>query len=297
MNIQDLYTFTSSIEEIKDVGATDFHSYLRMFAIRVKRIYPKCSFGYVNVMSGGDYKKNIIHVYHKDSPYTAGVIGYGNFKRNQEGDNKFTVFSRKINNARYSYGEQQHMRSSQNIKVAERHARTYLRNWTVLEVAEHHQRTVRQHWRDTVDDLGSKIRDRFYALQKDRAAFMTELVALRTAGHTYVNAEFGNRVDALLESHDARLEQERERSPSITSVIVQPKGDSNLFHVVRCNDVSNFDVGWVGYHHAPYDDNTLPDDIAGKLAMLSMCEPDQWVDNVGCRVDSTVFFVVNASVS
>ena len=296
MNTKDLYTLTSSIEEIEDVGATDFHSYLRMFAIRVKRIYPKCSFGYVNVMSGGHHKKNIIHVYHKNSPYTAGVIGYGNFKRNQEGDDTFTVFSRKINNAKYTYGEQCHMRSSKNLDVTERHARTYLRDWAVLEVAKHHQRTVRQHWCDTVDDLGSKIRDRFYALQKDRAAFVTELLTLRTAGHTYVNAEFGSKVDALLEVHDARLEQERERSPSITSVIVQPKDGSNLFHVVRCDNLSNHDAGWMGTD-APYDDNTLPEDIAGKLAMLSMCEPDQWVDNVGYRIDSTVFFVVNASVS
>ena len=293
MNIRDLYTLTSSIEEIKDVGATDFHSYLRMFAIRVKRIYPKCSFGYVRT---GDYKKNIIHVYHKDSPYTAGVIGYGNFKRNQEGDNTFTVFSRKISNGKYSYGEQECMFSSKNIDVAERHARKYLRGWTVLEVAEHHQRTVRQHWCDTVDSLGSKIRDRFYDLQKDKAALVTELATLRAAGHTYVNAEFGSRVDALLEAHDARSEQERERSPSITSVIVQPKDGSNFFHVVRCDDLSKFNAGWVGTD-TPYDDNTLPEGIAGKLAMLSMCEPDQWVDNVGCRMDNTVFFVVNASVS
>lgn len=294
MNIKDLYTLTSSIEEIEDVGATDFHSYLRMFAIRVKRIYPECSLGYVR--HRGDYKKNIIHVYHKDSPYTAGVIGYGDFQRNQEGDNKFTVFSRKINNAQYTYGEQCHMRLSQNIKVAERHAGAYLCDWEVLEVAKHHQRTVRQHWCDTVDDLGSKIRDRFYDLQRDKDALVTELATLRAAGHTYVNAEFGSKVDALLEAHDARSEQERERSPSITSVIVQPKDDSNLFHVVRCDNLSNHDAGWMGTD-APYDDNTLPEDIAGKLAMLSMCEPDQWVDNVGYRIDSTVFFVVNASVS
>jgi len=298
MNIQDLYTLTSSIEEIEDVGAADFHSYLRMFAIRVKRIYPKCSFGYVR--HRGDYKNgrmpNIIHVYHKDSPYTAGVIGYGNFKRNREGNDTFAVFSRKINNAKYSHGEQRYMKSSKNIDVTERHARTYLRGWAVLEVAKHHQRTVRQYWCDTVDTLGSTIRDRFYDLQRDRDALVTELATLRAAGHTYVNAEFGSRVDALLEAHDAKSEQERERSPSITSVIVQPKGGSNLFHVVRCDDLSNVDAGWVGTHE-PYNDNTLPDDIAGKLAMLSMCEPDQWVDNVGYRMDSTVFFVVNASVS
>ena len=291
MNILDLYTLTSNVEEIEDVGTADFHSYLRMFAIRVKRIYPKCSFGYVRTG-----EQTIIHVYHKDSPYTAGVIGYGNFKRNQEGDNTFTVFSRKISNGKYSYGEQERMFSSKNIDVAERHARKYLRGWTVLEVAEHHQRTVRQRWCDTVDDLGRKMRDQFYTLQKDKDALVTELRALRATGHTYINAEFGSHVDAILESHDAKLEQERERSPSITSVMVQPKDGNNFFHVVRCDDLSEPLAGWVGTD-APYDDNTLPEDISGKLAVLSMCEPDQWVDNVGCRMDNTVFFVVNASVS
>jgi len=296
MNMQDLYTLTSDIEEIEDIGTANFHSCLRMFAIRVKRIYPKCSFGYVRHRGGHD--ETTIHVYHKDSPYAAGVIGYGNFKRNQEGDNTFTVFSRKIDNAKYTYGEQEKMRSSKNVKVAERHVRTYLRNWGVLEVAEHHQHALRQHWRNTVEGLGGKIRDQFDTLTKDKHVLITELRALRAAGHTYINAEFGGTVDALLDVHDDRSEKERERSTDMTSVIVRagPKGGDNFYHTVRCNDVSNSNAEWVGTH-APYDDNTLPDDIAGKLAVLSMCKPEQWVDNVGYKVDDKIFFVVNHNVS
>ena len=315
MNINDLYILTSDIEEIEDICATNFHSYLRMFAVRVKRIYPKCSFGYVrlyNPARGKDgilhhldepsaeeaaaREENIIHVYHKDSPYTAGVAGYGNFRRSQGGDNTFTVFSRKIDNAKYTYGEQQNMRSSKNIDVAERHARAYLRDWEVLEVAEHHKRTLRQHWRNTVVGLEGKIRGQFDALTRDKHVLITELRALRAAGHTYINAKFGSEVDALLDVHDDRSEKERERSTDMTSVIVLPKGGDNFYHTVRCNDVSNSNAEWVGTH-APYDDNTLPDDIAGKLAVLSMCKPEQWVDNVGYKVDDKIFFVVNHNVS
>lgn len=40
-----------------------------------------------------------------------------------------------------------------------------------------------------------------------------------------------------------------------------------------------------------FDDETLPDDIRGKLGLLKLVQPKQMVSNVGCRVSDTVFVV------
>jgi hypothetical protein len=41
-----------------------------------------------------------------------------------------------------------------------------------------------------------------------------------------------------------------------------------------------------------YDNNTLPEDMRGKLGMLKLVEAEAFVSNVGCRINDEVFVVV-----
>jgi hypothetical protein len=41
-----------------------------------------------------------------------------------------------------------------------------------------------------------------------------------------------------------------------------------------------------------YDDNTLPDDMRGKLGMLKLVEAEAFVSNTGCRINDEVFVLV-----
>ena len=41
-----------------------------------------------------------------------------------------------------------------------------------------------------------------------------------------------------------------------------------------------------------FDDNTLPDDMRGKLGMLKLVEAEQFVSNTGCRINDEVFVLV-----
>ena len=41
-----------------------------------------------------------------------------------------------------------------------------------------------------------------------------------------------------------------------------------------------------------YDDNTLPENIRGKLGMLKLVEPEAVVTGIGCRVSIDAFVVV-----
>ena len=44
-----------------------------------------------------------------------------------------------------------------------------------------------------------------------------------------------------------------------------------------------------------YDKADAPEDIVGKVAVLSMVENNNWVDDVGYRVDATMFYVTAKS--
>jgi hypothetical protein len=39
----------------------------------------------------------------------------------------------------------------------------------------------------------------------------------------------------------------------------------------------------------------LPEDVVGKVSVLSMVENNHWVDDVGYRVDATMFYVTAKS--
>jgi hypothetical protein len=41
-----------------------------------------------------------------------------------------------------------------------------------------------------------------------------------------------------------------------------------------------------------FNDNTLPEDMRGKLGMLKLVEAEAFVSNVGCRINDEVFVVV-----
>ena len=41
-----------------------------------------------------------------------------------------------------------------------------------------------------------------------------------------------------------------------------------------------------------YDNNTLPEDMRGKLGMLKLVEAEAFVSNVGCRINDEVFVLV-----
>jgi len=296
MKHSNLHKITCDIEEIKDVHNASLPANLKLFASEVKRLYPRGSFGYINREYDSTNREDAVYFYHKDSPYNSGVIGYGNFRYNNSGEDAYVIFSRKIQNRKYHHGAEQNMFMSKDIKVVRRHAAKYLREWEISEVAELNQYNLRNHWDKSMNTLTTVIREKYSNLIGDNHVLMSELRALRDQNHTYVNAEFSSKVDELLEVVGERWEKQRERSPNIIAVVIQPRTSGNMYHAVNYNNITERNKAWIG-RGVPYDDNTLPEHIRGKLAVLSMCEYDQWVDNVGYKVSDKVFFVVNADVS
>jgi hypothetical protein len=41
-----------------------------------------------------------------------------------------------------------------------------------------------------------------------------------------------------------------------------------------------------------FDDNTLPDWMRGKLGMLKLVQPEQFISNAGCRVNDETFVLM-----
>jgi len=282
-----LSVLTTGLEEITDIASADCHAYLRMFAIRVQKTFPNCSFA-----SSFDTNIRSLFVYHKTQPYVMGWIGYGNFRRNGSGNDTFAVGSRNIVNAKYAYGKQEHMYTSKNIEVVTKHARKYLSDWSALEVAVLKGNEVTQFWGNTDNGLSREVSDKYQKVVRSNSCLINQLKVLDAMGHNYVDNTFKVAVRELLDKHEEQLEKTRERSAKVAAITVcesRITGESEYL-VCRCSDISKYQQDWQDVGR--FDDKTLPEELAGKLSVLMMCEQKQWVDNVGVKFSDRVYYVI-----
>ena len=77
-----------------------------------------------------------LHVYREGDLMTMGYIGYGDFATSVNGDYKFIVCARSIENNKYcSSGDQHNMRMAINMDTAMKHAKRHFVSYTVGECA------------------------------------------------------------------------------------------------------------------------------------------------------------------
>ena len=296
---------TADLVEIKDIPSANLHSHLRMFMIRVQRIFPLCSFAERITNHGKDMRT--VYVYHKHKPLVMGWIGYGDFRYKTGGDDTYVVNSRKIANGKYSDGTYNFFTvMSANIKVAMRSAGKYLVDYGPEELAMAYSSDAGDFWSNTVTTLENKLRTAgkelappfSYAMNVfEISPLEAELQILVNGGHKFIDPQFSERVDKLLSARKEITEEVQGRSPVLTmvSVEISPTSGNTLFVVARTEDINARNTlsstpSWVP--KGTFVEDTLDRDIMGKLATLQMCEVGHWVDGVGYRPTDTVFYVV-----
>tara|TARA_R110000824_G_scaffold398024_1_gene601441 strand:+ start:126 stop:1046 length:921 start_codon:yes stop_codon:yes gene_type:complete len=299
---------TADLVEIKDIPSANLHSHLRMFMIRVQKIFPLCSFAQRIVNQGKDTQ--MVYVYHKHKPLVMGWIGYGDFRYQSNGKSEdYVVNSRKIANGKYSEGTHNFFTvMSANMKVAMRNVNKYLVDYGPGELAEAYSSDAAERWSNTATTLASNLRvagnelvpPYSYAMNvSEISPLEAELQMLVNTGYKFINPQFSERVDKFLSTRKKITEEIQGRSPVLTmvSVEVSPTSGNTLFVVARTEDINGRDINSSYYtaSWAPkgtFVEDTLDRDIMGKLSILQMCEVGHWVDGVGYRPTDTVFYVV-----
>ena len=286
-------TETHDLIPIEDIHLQEgLHSYLRMFMVRVRRVFPKCQFAIATRSSG-----NVVHVYHDWKPLTMGKIGWGNF-RNEGGEDNFMVASPTIRNEKYaSYSDQHSMKLTKKLDVAERNVKSFLRDVSPVDLAEHYGPLTRRSWNATKSELGDKIRTNFNQmldLHRHGDTILREFQNLTNTDYKFLDPEFEARVKEVIALHEQNVEAMKSRCSEMMMVSVEQKGDSAKFTLLHTSDISNHLNEWSPL--GSFTEDTLQanhPDVLGKLAMLQMCEVGQWVDGVGWKPTPTVYYVAS----
>ena len=246
----------------------------------------------------GDKRRVYVHM--PNDPYVMGYIGYGDFLTTAKAmQNSYVISSRHIMNYKYAdYNDQHYMAMSINLDTAVRNAKKYLRPLTTKDMAL-------DQW--TESDMRRKSKDTKSAMEVKRNNALSDLLAksnrtlnidynpmleymrtLVTVGHEFTDKE----LESSLLNYFALEKDVNALSGNdvdVDYVRVYEKYGKQVFDVVPLirEDSYRSTLG----NLITYDKDKVPKDVMGKVSVLSMVENGHWVDDVGYRVDATMFYV------
>ena len=233
-------------------------------------------------------------VYIEGDYMTMGYIGYGDFQTSKNGDHKFVVYSRTIRNMKYGDDKRQHhMRMAKDMDIAVKAAKGAFRSYHPTEVAEAlrpkvakpvnvlEQEAARA-YKSAVDTIGLE----YYGRSAERT--IEALSCLIKSGHVFPQADYHKD---LLEVFKTKKERDRLSGSTLPMTYVYVYERFGKQRVDMCSmenikssyNVTNLLIG-------TFDADAVSDDIQGKVAVMSMCEDEQFVEGVGFKVDDTTFF-------
>ena len=237
--------------------------------------------------------QNTAWVYAEDELFVRGWVGWGDFQTSRYGQNKFVVSARGIINCKYTdHSEQYCMKMSLAMAPTLKVAKRTLTKYTPHEVEQIYRRTVRDKVHDKRERLRSQERSALsstgiaaYGPAKEK--MVRELGHLAMSGHTFTDPDFGQNVQLLLETKEA-LSCLPDVVP-MDFVHIYPTPWETRADILAVPDALTM------YGQTPqmctWVAEELPENVMGKIAVMQMCEDEQYVDGVGLRVNESTFYL------
>lgn len=255
----------------------------------------------------GDTIMNTIYAYYPNDIYVLGMIGYGDFSVNRESEPKFFVQSPNIANHKYSWHRSQfHRTMSKNVDKAVVNAKKFLRPYSAVAIAD-----------ASVDsfeaEFGSVIYGRNRDVDRAREGIVSNIAGTIDVMRSVLNGEKPAIPEEVIEAYQNYFNvvgeyKENANDQFRIALVFTVSGDK--FRMVTSNAVVSedsagrrYDIGRDIRNVIHSEDNelntgklftadTLPEEVAGKLAMLSMVEQGEYISKVGFKFDERVCYVM-----
>lgn len=240
------------------------------------------------------HSRTSAEVYRKGEVHSLGSIGHGTVQIRRDGKQEYYVKSRTIENKKFQSGGKWYNASSSGnmataVKAASAHLRQYSGEESAKATRDHASRIVNK----SIDVLRGLMVNTFREftgmpthVHSSASRFMTEVRAMG-----FIDPELQHLSNAYYTHVDNYHAAQAAANTSTYYVGLTDNFGQTLADVVQVPDMLS------------YSGNTLPlttrtpveaisEWIQGKLSVLSMLSPDQYVPGVGLRVDDRVFYVV-----
>jgi lysozyme family protein len=250
-----------------------------------------------------------LYVFMEGEYMCMGWIGYGDYLKYTSPDqSSFVVYSRHISNEKYDpyRSEQHYMKQSVNMTTAIKNCKKYLRNYNTVEMADIQLGDVKSHATKRVEKINREVRDQI-ANVLDTSTYKPETSGVfNTLRHILKsNIELPDKEfkDKLVKMYDKYDEYMKNKSVPVNMLYIKvyERLGKRTFDVINIGRVATGKEYNASLHYQTlkekslekYDDDTISEYIVGKISVLSMVEPETYVDDVGFRskIENT-FYVV-----
>lgn len=291
-------THSGQTVEIAKVDGISVHSETKRFLERLRVQYRGCKFlvdkHCKSSFLSGMLVFNDVWLTMPGQAYALARVGYGNYSPTNAGVSMFMVYSRTIENEKYKIGsEQYYMAMSSDIERAVKNAKKHVRMFSPVEFA---QMTARE-FTNEIGRCNEEVQEKWSSARRrarESEHLYKELKHLMESGHRFLSDEFTGMVASWIENAKV-WEAEQKRPIPAYFVHVTVVRDEQLFDILEITDakgqLGNYSMSWADAKSQRFRASDIPEDIMGKLSVLSLLEPGSYSAGVGKRVDEAMFWV------
>lgn len=240
---------------------------------------------------------NTAYVYIEGEQMVLGWIGYGDFQSTITGAAKYVLYARNIRNMRHVEGtDEYHMRSALRLDKAIKNCKANLIRYTSEEtgcaLSTHPKRDFVRLSREA-DEAYMEVRRNIGLVANTELAL--ELITLVQDGYVFRQPELHENISKLSHLKDQHNKHSRnnQRPMDFVRIYKNPREElrADVVKIININAITrnNFSPDRVSGKDM-YLAETLPENILGKIAVMNMCENGQFVEDVGYKVDDTMFY-------
>ena len=228
------------------------------------------------------------------NPFDLGRI---NFKDNSVGkgikESTYGVYSRKIQNAKYgTHRSQFNMIMSSDVGKAVKNVSKYVVPYSARELAQAFYDPMVRNVAHVLQGVENKARDHVGQLRHDWNSMLTEIRALKAKGVEFITPEFKRIAESVDDVYGA-YESEKVRKISALFVRFHMIGDETFVTLQEAINVrDNYQEIKLGENtYATVPVSELPEDIVGSVSVLNILNNEQYVANVGMKLDNNHFWI------
>lgn len=236
-----------------------------------------------------------LYVFLDDCPLNVGVIGYGDYRIRRQGGskNQYMVFSRLIGNAKFGeYRDQHHMKMSDSLDKLVKECLRYLTPYTTQELAKAFVDPLKNNVQNRIQALGNEEWDLLRPIVNNTPVLIKELRRLMDEGVEFKDPAFLNFVSNIRDL-ERRMREEKAKNTKAKFVRLRTVGDTKFADLAEVVDIkeSKYNEVKFGSPSTTIPAEDLPEDIVGKVAVLSILNDGQYAPDVGYKVNDNIFFV------
>jgi hypothetical protein len=290
----DLYRRVSFIDDIPvSPRLANFCNEVRAANPRIKfGIRRNCTHQMFASGSGQGYctAYHEVWAYLPEQPYALMRLGYKDYTTSStsSGESAYGVYSRLVQNRKYNARNEQHcMLMSNDLARAIKNARAVMRPYAPQEVVRVKLHDFVSGVQSETSGINSEVSNAASNVRGD-SNLMKELVHLCQSGYAFVSTDLKDKIETYIR---ARIQRDEHVSKVRHGwfVTVLTRQDTQHFDVIEMFDVHKHQP--VLHDPQTYTAETLPEEIAGKMAVLTMVDVGNRVADVGMRATETTFYV------